>query len=173
VLGGPASGKTTFAREFAALHRVPHIELDRLFWQANWTPRDDDELRGELAALLQQRRWIVEGQYPVAVQDFIDKADCVVWLDPPLRITWLRLLRRTLRRLVFREELWAGNRENLISVIGPRSILWYALKVRAGQRAANEDVFERLAASGTQLVRLSTGNARNLARMVGSAPDCH
>ncbi len=46
-----------------------------------------------------------------------------MWLDLPLR-TWLpRLVRRTTRRVVRREELWNGNRETLRDAIWGRDAL--------------------------------------------------
>lgn len=164
VLGGAASGKTTFARTYAALSGARHVELDRLYWMENWTAKEDDEFRAELGALLREPRWVVDGQYPVAVDEFIGAADCIVWLDPPLRIAWPRLLRRTMMRWVRRQDLWAGNRESFTSVFGPRSILWYALKMRAPQRAANERLFGHPAMSAKDLVRTRTANVRALAR---------
>jgi hypothetical protein len=52
----------------------------------------------------------------------------VVWLDFPMR-TWLpRLVRRTVGRVLRREELWNGNRETLRNVFFSRdSLIWYAL----------------------------------------------
>ena len=45
------------------------------------------------------------------------QADTVVWLDLPLRVWLPRLIRRTVRRLRGREELWNGNRETLTDAI--------------------------------------------------------
>jgi adenylate kinase family enzyme len=166
VLGGAASGKTTFAREFAAVAGARHIELDQLYWQENWTPRPDDELRAELDVLLREPSWVVDGQYAVAVNGFVAAADCVVWLDPPLRVCWPRLLRRTMTRLVFRTELWAGNRESFISVVGPRSILWFALRVRGQVKQDNQALFDSLRGEGNVLVRSRTTDPAALARQI-------
>jgi len=39
------------------------------------------------------------------------QAELLIWLDYPLRVHFWRLMRRTLRRVVHREELWNGNHE--------------------------------------------------------------
>lgn len=168
VLGGSASGKTTFAQEFAAVTHARHVELDRLYWQRGWTPKPEAELRAELAALLGEPSWVVDGQYAAAVDEFAVTADCVVWLDPPLRVSWPRLLRRTVTRFVYQEELWAGNRESFISVVGPRSILWFALRLRGQIREANERLFDRLRGTGPVLVRSRTTDPAALARQIGA-----
>ncbi|GAB2649486.1 hypothetical protein GCM10027271_03930 [Saccharopolyspora gloriosae] len=168
VLGGSASGKTTFATEFAAVAGARHVELDRLHWQRDWTPRPAAELRAELGTALREPTWVVDGQYAVAVDDFAATADCVVWLDPPLRVSWPRLLRRTIRRYVRREELWAsGNRETLRSVVGPRSILWFALRLRRRIEEANQRLFDELDGTGPVLVRSRTSDPAALARRIG------
>lgn len=164
VLGGSASGKTTFAREFSAAAGARHVELDRLYWQENWTPKEDAAFREELSVLLREPCWVVDGQYAAAVDDFVAEADCVVWLDTPLRVAWPRLLRRTVTRLVRRQDLWAGNRESFTSVVGPRSILWFALRLRKPQQEANQRLFDRLRPGGAVLVRSRTGDPAALAR---------
>ena len=63
-----------------------------------------------------------------------------MWLDLPLRTTFRRLLRRTLRRLRTREPLWEGNKESFRNAFLSRdSILLFALKTyRRGRRARAE-----------------------------------
>ena len=40
-------------------------------------------------------------------------AEVIIWLDYPFQIIFWRLLLRTIRRVVFQEELWNGNRERI------------------------------------------------------------
>jgi hypothetical protein len=147
----------------AARTGASYVELDDLYWQEGWQPRPTDVFVARVGAALEAERWVVDGQYPAAVEHFAADADCVVWVDPPLRVYWPRLLRRTLRRWVRRERLWGHTRETFWSVVGPRSILWYALRVRPGDRAANAALFRRLEGSGTRLVHFTGGDIRSLA----------
>ena len=41
----------------------------------------------------------------------LDQADTIVWLDLPRRTVMTRVIRRTIRRVLTREELWNGNKE--------------------------------------------------------------
>ncbi|MEU5580534.1 hypothetical protein [Streptomyces huasconensis] len=161
IVGGPGCGKSTLA-ELLAEPGAPPVRLDALFWGPGWTPVPEDEFLAEIKKALETQRWVVDGQFPAAVAAYAHTADCVVWVDPPLRVAWPRLLRRTLRRWVRREELWGGTRETLWTVVGPRSILWYALKVRAEQRQANLELFARLSETGVRLIRFRGGDVRNL-----------
>ncbi|BBC91381.1 hypothetical protein ACH4YN_39050 [Streptomyces griseofuscus] len=166
IVGGPGCGKSTLAG-LLTRSEAPPVCLDALFWGPGWTPVPEEEFIAEVGKALEGERWVVDGQFPAAVAAYAHTADCVVWVDPPLRLAWLRLLRRTLRRWIRREKLWGGTRETLWTVVGPRSILWYALKVRADQQRANQELFARLARSGVRLVRFRGGDVRDL---VGRIP---
>jgi shikimate kinase len=57
---------------------------------------------------------VIDGNYRGKLGDLVVvRADTVVWLDLPVRVWLPRLARRTLTRMVTREELWNGNREQL------------------------------------------------------------
>ena len=52
-----------------------------------------------------------------------------MWLDLPRRVWLPRLVRRTVSRIVRREELWNGNRETLRNVLfRPDSVVVFALR---------------------------------------------
>ena len=54
---------------------------------------------------------MIDGNYS-AVQPLVwERADTVVWLDPPRRTVMRRIIWRTIRRVASRTELWNGNRE--------------------------------------------------------------
>ena len=73
--------------------------------------------------------WVIDGNYS-AVQDLVwARADTVVWLDPSRARVMRQLVRRTLRRMARRTELWNGNREswsNLFRADPEESILRWA-----------------------------------------------
>jgi adenylate kinase family enzyme len=138
VIGSTGSGKTTFADALAQRLGLLHVELDALFWQPGWVMSSADELRERVGAAIACEGWVVDGNYSSRLgTSILEQADQVVWLDLPLRTTFWRLLRRTLRRLRTRELLWGGNTESFRNAFLSRdSILLFALRTyRPGRQA--------------------------------------
>jgi len=111
---------------------VPHVELDAINHRPGWTEAPPSEFRAELRTILDEHAaarggWIVDGNYRSRVAEVLDP-DTYVWLDYPRRVVLLRILRRTLGRVLLRRELWNGNRERWSAVFSrdPRQniLLW-------------------------------------------------
>ncbi len=116
VRGVTGSGKTTFARRLGAFLGLPAIELDALFWLPDWQQAAHDEFRARATAALDAfpNGWVCDGNYSGRLNDIVlAQADTVVWLHLPWRVTFWRVLRRTLSRARSGELLWANNRESL------------------------------------------------------------
>ena len=147
-------GKTTFGRELATRLGVPFVELDAIHWQAGWTELDATELRRRVEPIVAGDAWVIDGSYRMKLGDLVlDAADTVVWLDLPRRVWLPRLVTRTLRRLISRQELWNGNRESIRSVVlGPDPLVAYALRTapRRRQRYPHELARHRVARLRTQ-----------------------
>ncbi len=124
------NGKTTLGRELARRLDVPFLELDAVAHGPDWTEASKDEMRARVEPFLAGEGWVVDGTYRGKLGDLVLRnADVVVWLDLPLRVWLPRLIRRTARRIVRREELWNGNRETLRNVLFSRdSLLLFALR---------------------------------------------
>jgi adenylate kinase family enzyme len=135
VIGTTCSGKTTLAAQLAQRLGVRHVELDALNWQPNWTETPLDVFRASIADALSANAWVVDGNYR-KVRDIVwTHADTIIWLDYPLPVILARLFKRTLRRVVTREELWNGNRETLRGTLLSRdSLLLWALKTYRRRR---------------------------------------
>lgn len=111
VVGITGSGKSTLAAQLAQLQILSHVELDALFWDANWTHASDEVFRARIIAALPDDGWVADGNYWVARDLIWRQADTLIWLDYPLRVNLWRLTVRTLRRVYTGEDLWNGNRE--------------------------------------------------------------
>ncbi|MDQ2853407.1 MAG: adenylate kinase [Chloroflexota bacterium] len=156
VVGTSSVGKTTLAARLAELLNVPHVELDALHWEPNWTEAPTDVLRERASAAIAGEGWVVDGNY-AKVRDLVwARAEAVVWLDLPLRQILSRYLRRTVRRVAGREELWAGNRERLsMHLVSRDSLLWWILSTYRLRRRE----YPRLLAARPDLVTVRLRSA--------------
>lgn len=94
VIGSPGAGKSTLAHELARRLGLPLYHLDKLFWLPGWIERDRDEGRAELAGVLAQDRWIIDGNYGSTLPMRLERADTVVWLDYPTHLCLARVFKR-------------------------------------------------------------------------------
>jgi len=132
VVIGSASGngKTTLGRALAEKLQVPFIELDALVHGPGWVATPDDELRAQVEPIVQSDGWVIDGAYRGKLGDLVLRsADLIVWLDLPVRVWLPRIIRRTLRRIRTREQLWNGNTESLATAFwGRDSLLVFAVR---------------------------------------------
>lgn len=116
IVGTSGSGKSRLAADVARATGLPRLELDAVFWDAGWRHRDPDEARRIVAAFVaaHSRGWVVDGNWTTRLDGMLDPpagSDVVVWLDHDRPTVMRRVVGRTLRRGILREELWHGNRE--------------------------------------------------------------
>lgn len=127
VIGTSGAGKSTFARRLADILGSPYIELDDLYWDADWTPRTTEEFESRVVAQTAGERWVLDGNYSVVRDVIWPRSTDIVWLNYGRAVVLSRVFRRTLRRLALREELWSGNRESIgRSFLSRESILLWS-----------------------------------------------
>lgn len=152
VIGSPGAGKSTLARALAKRIGLPLFHLDRMHWLPGWIERDRDEGREELAGVLAQDRWIIDGNYGSLLPMRLARADTVVWLDYP---TWLclgRVLKRWWRyRGTNRPDMTEGCPERL----DPEFLL-YVLNFRQAWQGRNAALLEQF---NGEVLRLRTPDA--------------
>jgi adenylate kinase family enzyme len=122
---------------------VPHVELDELHWGPNWTERPTEALREAVRERASSEGWVIDGNYS-KVQDIVwTRATDAVWLNYPFAMVFGRALRRTVSRMVTREELFSGNRESFrTSFLSRDSILWWVITSFRRRRRQYERTFE-------------------------------
>lgn len=113
LIGTTGAGKTTMAKKIAQAFKVPHIEFDAIRHGPDWTETPDDVFRERLRLKLQGDRWVGDGNYGFARHIVWPRATMLVWLDYPIGVVMWRLFWRTIRRGLFRQQLWHGNTERL------------------------------------------------------------
>ncbi len=171
VHGVSGSGKTTLAREIACRLAVPALELDALYHQENWSPLEEREFRQRVQDFVSKPAWVCDGNYH-AVRDLVwERAQVIVLLDLPRPLVMARLLRRTLRRLAWREVLWNENREawrNLFSRDPERNVLLWSWRTYESRRVEIPRDAARLAPHAALFRVRNRRDRRSLLALLGA-----
>jgi adenylate kinase family enzyme len=138
IASASGNGKTTLGRELARRLDLPFLELDALVHGPGWQQTPDAELRALVEPIVRSSGWVIDGTYQHKLGNLVlAAADQIVWLDLPIRVWLVRLLRRTARRVRNDEPLWNDNRESWLSALwGRESLLVYALRSHVRRRRA-------------------------------------
>lgn len=85
VVGTSGSGKSTLARHLAKRLDTEFVELDSIHHLQGWTAIDPDELDRIVGEITGADDWVIDGNYSSVVSNGVvwERADTVVWLDPP------------------------------------------------------------------------------------------
>jgi adenylate kinase family enzyme len=157
VVGTTGSGKTTVAREIADRLGLRHVELDALFWKPDWGQTPDEEFLPRVDEATSGGRWVLDGNYSRTRPIVWPRADTIVWLDYSFPRVFGRLLWRTIRRSITKEELWEGCRERFrTSFFSRESILIWCLKTYWLRRRNYPELFARPENRHLRLVHLRT-----------------
>ncbi len=134
VIGTTGSGKTTLARRLAEVWQLPHAEQDAWNHQPGWQEAPLEHFRAQVDAFTAAPAWIMDGNYTKAQDIGLARADTLIWLDYAAGVVFWQLLRRTLRRMHSREELWNGNHEEWRTLLSTNSILLWFFKTHWKKR---------------------------------------
>lgn len=168
IIGSSCSGKTTLAKQLATRFGCLLLELDAYFWLPGWRQRPDEDFRRNVAEALVGDRWVVDGNY-VRIGDLVwGQADTIIWLRFPFPVVYMRLIMRTIGRLVRRELLWGTNRESLRSMLFERDSLLYW--VPANWRRTDRKLAERTAAVASTKTVLEFRSPKQLAAWLAAMP---
>lgn len=160
VIGVTGSGKTTMAQQLAQRLGYPHVELDALHWDANWTMAPTDVFRERIAQALSGPAWVTDGNYSKARDLTWGRADTVIWLDYALPLILWRLTRRSISRVITRTELWNGNRETFSGQFLSRDSLYlWALKKYGKNRRDYPNLFSEPTYAHLRVIHLRSSRA--------------
>jgi adenylate kinase family enzyme len=94
VFGGPGAGKSRFAQRAAVRLGVPVIHIDQLFWLPGWQQRPREDFAARVARAVAADGWVFDGNNTGTFALRADRADLMVFLDPPRRVRLWRVVRR-------------------------------------------------------------------------------
>jgi adenylate kinase family enzyme len=144
VVGTSGCGKTFVAEALASILTVPYINNDAIIWRPNWQPAPPEERWASVDAATRQESWTFDGNLGTQRPEdmlVLERCDCIVWLDLPRWQVWSEVVRRTLMRIVRRDELWHGNKESLRIMLSRDSIIWWSVKTFRKRREQYTSLF--------------------------------
>jgi adenylate kinase family enzyme len=157
VIGTAGCGKTTLAKEISRRLNIPHVELDAFNWGPDWTPVANRVFLERVDAALGQENWVMDGNYIRVRFDIWNRATHIVWLDYPRWRIMQQVTTRSIRRILMREELWAGNRETIQKTFFSKdSIIRFSWKSHLRRKQDYEELFGLSLFRDTEVVRLKS-----------------
>jgi len=166
VVGTSGSGKSTAAKQIAKLLSLKHVEIDEVMWLPNWTKRDPSELQSLIQEELNKGSVVIDGNF--ATRGISPSpGDVLVFLDYPRWLVISRLTRRSLARVIFRKELWSGNREEFSFLVSPdpelNPILFAYLS-----HAERRSTYSKLLQDSTHTENYIIKNPKQLRKLLGA-----
>jgi len=145
VIGPGGAGKSVLSRVLASVTGLPLVHLDREYWGPGWKMPDPDDWSARVAALTAGNAWILDGNHVATLEQRLERADAVVFLDfsrlTSLRGVATRLMTRAGRH---RADLAPGCRNRL-----DRAYLHWVWRF---QRETRPLVMEALARHGDRVI---------------------
>ncbi len=138
VAGNAGSGKTTVAKAISGAFGIEYVELDIYYFSSAWKPRIDFEgrARGALAG-----SWICDWQYSLK-SELADACDVFIWLDTPLALCALRILKRSALRCLSGVPAYPGVPDpGPLALLARRSLtFWWAIRTHHRLKREIDDV---------------------------------
>ena len=86
VIGPSGAGKSEFSRKLNKILNIPLYHLDNIFWNDDKTHITREEFDIKLNEILNNDKWIIDGDYSRTYELRMEKCDTIFFLDYPLDV---------------------------------------------------------------------------------------
>ena len=125
VFGNAGGGKSTLARNLAAITGLPLSVIDELQYRKGGVPVPHEEYVRAHAALLANDEWIIDGFGGMELLwKRLDAADTLIHVDLPLAVHALWVTKRLVKGLFRTPQGWPEGRPVVSSSISSYRVLW-------------------------------------------------
>lgn len=166
VVGTTGVGKTTFSKKMASLLNQAYIEMDQVFWGANWKKPTNRDFYDNLKSFLDNTpSFVLDGNYTKTTALKWAYTETVIWLNLPLNLTLWQLLKRSFKRVLLRKEIWpgTGNKESLYQhLFTTDSIFYWLFKTFKGNQIKYNFEMNSKQWSHIQFIELTSNHEMNL-----------
>lgn len=94
IIGRPGSGKSTLSLFLSEKLNIPVYHLDRYFYVANWIERDYFEFLELQQEIIDQEKWIIDGNNLKSLHRRYERADIIIYFNLPKHLCYWRVFKR-------------------------------------------------------------------------------
>lgn len=124
IFGNAGGGKSTLARELAAVTGLPLHVVDMLEFRPGGIAVPQEQYLQAHAALIAAGEWIIDGYGGKTVWQRLEAADTLIHVDLPLGVHALQVTKRLFKGLFSPPEGWPENSPLISSSIQSYRVLW-------------------------------------------------
>jgi adenylate kinase family enzyme len=125
VFGNAGGGKSTLARELAAITGLPLAVVDELQYRAGGVKVPDEEYLQAHATLLANDEWIIDGFGGIKLLwERLEAADTLIHVDLPLAMHAFWVTKRLIKGLFVDPQGWPADSPVISSSISSYRVLW-------------------------------------------------
>ena len=118
IIGCGGSGKSTLARTLGEKTGLPVFHLDQIWWSpGNWQHLEREEFDCRLMKVLEEPRWIIDGNFNRTLKPRLERADTVIYLDYNRMVCLLHWIKRVIQ-----------NRGKARADMAPGCVEWFDLE---------------------------------------------
>jgi adenylate kinase family enzyme len=129
IIGTSCSGKSTLAKTLSNKLGIVHYELDHYFWKEHWTESTKEEFTKKVKDIIEEKNWVICGNYSKVREIIWSKATDIIWLDYPFQLVLFRSIKRSFIRSLKKEKVCNGNIETFKqSFFSKESIILWVIK---------------------------------------------
>lgn len=125
IFGNAGGGKSTLARELAAITGLPLAVVDELQYRAGGVKVSHEEYLQARTTLVATERWIIDGFGGIkVVWERFEAADTLIHVDLPLAVHALWVTKRLIKGLFVAPRGWPKGSPVISSSISSYRVLW-------------------------------------------------
>ncbi len=136
IIGGSGTGKTTLSNNLGKELNLPVYHIDGIHHLKNWEIRDENERDKIILEKVAQPKWIIDGTYRSTLQQRLEKADCVIYLDYSSLAQIIGVLKRFIKNHGKEKEEIPGCKEQM-----SWKFFWFVVKWRKNKR---DEILEKI-----------------------------
>lgn len=144
IIGGSGTGKTTLAINLGKELKIPVYHIDGIHHLKNWEIRDKDERDKIILEKANQSKWIIDGTYRSTLEQRLEKADYIIYLDYSTLAQVVGVMKRFFKNHGNEKKEIPGCREKM-----SWEFFWFVVKWRKNKR---NEILEKISKVNSEKV---------------------